>query len=61
MGKDWENKQIDKLVKKQKEKIALLKTKVEKDYPATENNGRVEPNTSTKRINPEDPERPINS
>jgi len=61
MGKEWENKQIDKLVKKQKEKIAQLKTKVEKDYPATENSARVEPNTSTKRISPEDPERPINS
>jgi len=61
MGKDWETKQVDKLVKKQKEKIAELKTKVEKDHPATESRDRVDPTSTSKRISPEDPDRPINS
>jgi len=61
MGKDWETKQVDKLVKKQKEKIAELKTKAEKDHPAPESRNRVEPTSTSKRISPEDPDRPINS
>ncbi|MGR7812411.1 dihydrofolate reductase [Lacinutrix undariae] len=33
MGKDWEQKQLDKLVAKQQDKINTLKAKVEKKYP----------------------------
>ncbi len=33
MGKDWEEKQLNTLVSKQKSRIEELKTKVEKDYP----------------------------
>ncbi len=33
MGKEWENRQIEKLVKKQRERIAELETKVERDHP----------------------------
>jgi len=62
MGKEWEAKQVDKLVKKQKEKIAQLKEKVERDHPASHNRPTAtESNTPPKRISPEDPERPINS
>ena len=61
MGKDWETKQVDKLVKKQREKIAQLKSKVEKDHPAPESRARIEPTPGSKRISPEDPDRPINT
>jgi len=33
MGKDWEQKQLDKLVAKQQNKINTLKAKVEKEHP----------------------------
>lgn len=64
MGKEWEAKQVDKLVKKQKEKIAKLQEKVEQDHPATTRTGT--PNTpenrsGMRRTNPEDPNKPINS
>ncbi|MFV8226200.1 2TM domain-containing protein [Christiangramia aquimixticola] len=64
MGKDWEAQQVDRLVKKQKEKIASLKQKVEMEHPLPGSNQpvsspKVDP--SIKRINPEDPNKPINS
>ncbi|PRX47992.1 2TM domain-containing protein [Salegentibacter salegens] len=34
MGKEWQDKQMAKLVQKQKEKIAKMQTQVEKDFPA---------------------------
>lgn len=61
MGKEWETKQVDKLVKKQKEKIARLKEQVEKDNPAAGSNDNTKTTTPPKRISPEDPDRPINS
>ena len=61
MGKDWEAKQVDKLVKKQKERIAQLQDKVERDHPIPEERKNIDPTTSHKRISPEDPDRPINS
>lgn len=33
-GKDWENRQVEKLVEKQRVKIENLQKKVEKDHPA---------------------------
>ena len=33
MGKEWEQKQLEKLVAKQKERIAELQQKVDRDYP----------------------------
>ena len=36
MGKKWQNEQIERLVAKQKTKIAELQTKVDKDYPFPE-------------------------
>ncbi|SDR75435.1 2TM domain-containing protein [Christiangramia echinicola] len=61
MGKDWEARQVDKLVKKQKQRIAQLQEKVDRDHPLPEERRTIDPTTPTKRINPEDPERPINS
>lgn len=61
MGKDWEARQVDKLVKKQKQRIAQLQEKVDRDHPLPEERRTIDPTISTKRINPEDPERPINS
>mgnify|MGYP001114829050 FL=1 len=63
MGKDWEAKQVDRLVKKQQEKIAQLQTKVEKDHPLPDHSAHAK-NTDTdfqNRITPGDPDRPINS
>ncbi|MFZ0488803.1 MAG: 2TM domain-containing protein [Salegentibacter sp.] len=58
MGKEWESRQMDKLVAKQKEKIAHLQKKVEKEYPLPSD----KENTSVqKKTNPETPNRPINS
>ncbi|HKJ47899.1 MAG TPA: 2TM domain-containing protein [Christiangramia sp.] len=61
MGKDWEAKQVDKLVKKQREKIAQLQEKVERDHPLPKERKTIDPATTSKRISPEDPDRPINS
>lgn len=61
MGKDWEAKQVDKLVKLQKEKIARLKEKVEKEHPTPMPNKTKEVPEPKKKISPEDPDRPINS
>ncbi len=33
MGKEWEQKQLEKLVARQKERIAELQQKVDRDYP----------------------------
>jgi len=63
MGKDWEAKQVDRLVKKQQEKIAQLQTKVEKDHPLPDRSTHAK-STDTdfqNRITPGDPDRPINS
>ena len=63
MGKDWEAKQVDRLVKKQQEKIAQLQGKVEKDHPLPDRSTHAK-STDTdfqKRITPGDPDRPINS
>ena len=61
MGRDWEAKEIDRLVKKQKEKIAQLQKKVEKDHPVPGEDRQTERIEPIKKISPEDPDRPINS
>ncbi len=61
MGKDWEAKQVDRLVKKQKEKIAQLQEKVEKDHPAPKDSDYIKQDHPPKRISPENPDEPINS
>lgn len=38
MGKEWEQRQMEKLVKKQRERIAELEKKVERDYPLPQKN-----------------------
>ncbi|GAA4314777.1 hypothetical protein GCM10023115_27880 [Pontixanthobacter gangjinensis] len=61
MGRDWEAKEIDKLVKKQKEKIAQLQEKVEREHPLPNKDRPAERLEPSKKIRPEDPDRPINS
>ncbi len=62
MGKEWEAKQVDRLVKKQQEKIAKLQEKVERDHPLPPVKKHEKPgNEPPKRISPEDPDLPINS
>jgi uncharacterized membrane protein YkgB len=47
MGKEWEQRQLEKLVTKQKERIAELQQKVDRDYPLPETT--EEPITITKK------------
>ena len=39
MGKKWEQSQLEKLVRRQKDRIVELQKKVEMDYPLPSNNG----------------------
>ena len=58
MGKDWENRQVDRLVAKQQERIEELRRKVEKDHPLPKKDEPYIPPTTHKPI---DPDSPINS
>ncbi|MBU2995148.1 2TM domain-containing protein [Cellulophaga baltica] len=42
MGKDWERAQRERLVKKQKEKIAALQKEIETDFPVSQINKKEE-------------------
>ena len=63
MGKEWEAKHMDRLVKKQKEKIAQLQNQVEKDYPAktTLRDTRMNKTSPDTNISPENPDQPYNT
>jgi len=62
MGKEWEAKQVDRLVKKQKEKIEKLEQQVEKDHPIpTSSNHSAKDENFQTTITPGKPDRPINS
>lgn len=58
LGKDWENRQIEKLVAKQQERIEELRAKVEREHPLPKKNEPYIPPTTHKPI---DPDEPINS
>ena len=58
MGKDWENRQVDRLVAKQQERIEELRRKVEKDHPLPKKDEPYIPPATHKPI---DPDSPINS
>lgn len=62
MGKEWEQRQLDRLVQKQKERIAELEKKVEKDHPAPERyeNYKDPSPIRIKRNDNIDPNNPIN-
>lgn len=66
MGKEWEDRQMEKLVKKQKEKIARMSDKVEKDFPAkkiaapkTKQQENIQPGPENSA--PEDWDKPYNT
>ena len=61
MGKDWEARQVDKLVKKQRERIAELQQKVENDYPEKPANEVSPTKNKRNKENPGNPEFPLNS
>lgn len=58
LGKDWENRQVERLVEKQRKRIEELQQKVERDHPLPENTRTSTPPPPEK---PEDPDKPINS
>ena len=57
-GKEWENRQVERLVAKQQQRIAELQEKVERDHPLP---NRDEPYVAPERKKPIDPKGPINS
>lgn len=68
MGKEWEQRQMEKLVKKQRERIAELEKKVKQEHPLPEEKPRRDPAPGTvnprpervKEINPKNPNNNIN-
>ncbi len=56
MGKEWEDRQMERLVRRQKEKITELEQRAEKQYPVTSDKN---PTSST--FDPEGPAQPFNS
>lgn len=58
MGKDWENRQVEKLVAKQRERIEELQQRVERDHPLPR---KTEPFIPPATSKPIDPDSPINS
>lgn len=57
MGKTWKNRQMERLVSKQKEKIVEMQKQVEKDYPLPEHQ-KVKPVEKKEELKP-GPENPI--
>ena len=58
MGKDWEERQVDRLVAKQQKRIAELENRVERDHPLPR---KHEPYVAPTKNEPIDPDSPINS
>jgi ABC-type multidrug transport system fused ATPase/permease subunit len=52
-GKDWENRQVEKLVARQREKIEELQRKVEKEHPLPKKNEPYIPPVKNKPIDPD--------
>lgn len=55
LSKEWEEKQMERLVVKQRERIAELQTRVEKEHPLPAEGDRITPKE------PLDPNKPINT
>jgi hypothetical protein len=60
MGKEWEQSQMEKLVRKQKERIEELKLKVEREHPLPSERTRpISPiDPADNRIDPINPDKP---
>lgn len=58
MGKDWEERQVDRLVAKQQKRIAELENRVEREHPLPKEN---QPYVAPTPRKPIDPDSPINS
>lgn len=62
MGKEWEAKHMDLLVKKQKEKIAKMQKEVAYKHPVTpEKKDETPPKDDSAKISPENPDQPYNT
>ena len=59
MGKEWEQKQLEKLVARQKERIAELQKQVDRDYPLPKDSGNniVIDKTEPRIIDPNTPDK----
>lgn len=66
MGKEWEQKQLERLVRKQRDRIEEIQKKVEKDHPEPEKEGspsKVYEDPAPIRIqenDPRNPDKPLN-
>ncbi len=58
MGKEWEQRQMEKLVRKQKERIAELEKKAEREYPIPQERRTDRKDPGTPPIN--NPNKPLN-
>lgn len=59
MGKEWEQRQLERLVQRQKERITELENKVDRDHPIPERQNDPAP-IKIERKDKIDPNRPIN-
>ena len=60
MGKKWEDRQLEKLVKKQRARIEELQKKVERDHPLPESKPKSSTETRTQKSDPDKPQFPYN-
>lgn len=60
MGKEWEQKHIERLVRKQKDRIENLQLEVEKDHPLPTHNTRYNLPEERKGAQRNDPDFPLN-
>lgn len=58
MGKEWEEKQVERLVAKQQKRIAELEARVERDHPLPR---KGEPFVAPEPKRPIDPDAPLNT
>lgn len=59
MNKEWEQRQLEKLVRKQQDRILQLQKKVEKDHPLPQEEQKPAP-TRISKNDPRNPDQPIN-
>jgi hypothetical protein len=60
MGKKWEDRQLEKLVKKQRARIEELQKKVERDHPLPDSKPKPSAAPKTQKSDPDKPQFPYN-
>lgn len=60
MGKEWEQRQMEKLVKKQRDRIEEMERKVKKDHPLPSKHSEPAP-ARDENLQPKNPDKPLNT